>query len=73
MLLRLEAGEVVKYDEKNENRAGAGIWRSEDGLILGVIKALKQTGIDIDIVAGCSIGSLVGAAYACNKLSALEQ
>ncbi|AXE01434.1 patatin-like phospholipase RssA [Salmonella enterica] len=40
---------------------------------IGVIKALKQTGIDIDIVAGCSIGSLVGAAYACNKLSALEQ
>ncbi|VDZ78591.1 phospholipase, patatin family [Salmonella bongori] len=39
---------------------------------IGVIKALKQTGIDIDIVAGCSIGSLVGAAYACNKLSALE-
>lgn len=30
-------------------------------------------GIDIDIVAGCSIGSLVGAAYACNKLTALEQ
>lgn len=28
---------------------------------IGVIKALKQTGIDIDIVAGCSIGSLVGA------------
>lgn len=40
---------------------------------IGVIKALKQAGIDIDIVAGCSIGSLVGAAYACNKLSALEQ
>ncbi len=36
-------------------------------------QSLKQTGIDIDIVAGCSIGSLVGAAYACNKLSALEQ
>ena len=30
-------------------------------------------GIDVDIVAGCSIGSLVGAAYACNKLPALEQ
>ena len=40
---------------------------------IGVIKALKHMGIDIDIVAGCSIGSLVGAAYACNKLPALEQ
>lgn len=39
---------------------------------IGVIKALKQIGIEIDIVAGCSIGSLVGAAYACNKLSDLE-
>lgn len=29
-------------------------------------------GIEIDIVAGCSIGSLVGAAYACDRLSALE-
>ncbi|HHN8544266.1 patatin-like phospholipase RssA [Citrobacter cronae] len=40
---------------------------------IGVIKALKHMGIDVDIVAGCSIGSLVGAAYACNKLPALEQ
>lgn len=40
---------------------------------IGVIKALKQMGIDVDIVAGCSIGSLVGAAYASNKLPALEE
>ncbi|HFZ8993224.1 TPA: patatin-like phospholipase RssA [Citrobacter freundii] len=40
---------------------------------IGVIKALKQMGIAIDVVAGCSIGSLVGAAYACNKLPELEQ
>ncbi|MTH46301.1 patatin-like phospholipase RssA [Intestinirhabdus alba] len=40
---------------------------------IGVIKALKKLGISIDIVAGCSIGSLVGAAYACNRLPALEQ
>ncbi|ESC80613.1 hypothetical protein SEEN4881_02276, partial [Salmonella enterica subsp. enterica serovar Newport str. WA_14881] len=54
----LKPGEVVKYDEKNENRAGAGIWRSERmGLILGS-SSPQATGIDIDIVAGCSIGSL---------------
>ena len=33
---------------------------------------LQRAGIEIDIVAGCSIGSLVGAAYACNRLPALE-
>jgi Predicted esterase of the alpha-beta hydrolase superfamily len=40
---------------------------------IGVIKALQQMGIEIDIVAGCSIGSLVGAAFACNRLPALEK
>ncbi|WP_010375766.1 patatin-like phospholipase RssA [Escherichia sp. TW09308] len=40
---------------------------------IGVINALKEMGIEIDIVAGCSIGSLVGAAYACDRLSALEE
>ncbi|HBD4973208.1 TPA: patatin-like phospholipase family protein, partial [Escherichia coli] len=29
---------------------------------IGVINALKKVGIEIDIIAGCSIGSLVGAA-----------
>ena len=40
---------------------------------IGVINALRRTGIDIDVIAGCSIGSLVGAAYACNRLPALEK
>lgn len=39
---------------------------------IGVINALQRAGIEIDIVAGCSIGSLVGAAYSCGRLSALE-
>lgn len=39
---------------------------------IGVINALQHAGIKIDVVAGCSIGSLVGAAYACNKLPKLE-
>ncbi len=39
---------------------------------IGVINALQRAGIEIDIVAGCSIGSLVGAAYSCGQLSALE-
>ncbi|MEF3102271.1 patatin-like phospholipase RssA [Raoultella terrigena] len=40
---------------------------------IGVIKALQRAGIEIDVVAGCSIGSLVGAAYACNRLPILEK
>lgn len=39
---------------------------------IGVINALERAGIEIDIVAGCSIGSLVGAAYTCGRLPALE-
>ena len=35
---------------------------------IGLINALNQMGITVDIVAGCSIGSLVGSAYACGKL-----
>lgn len=40
---------------------------------IGVIKALKKMGVEVDMVAGCSIGALVGAAWACNKLPALEK
>jgi NTE family protein len=39
---------------------------------IGVINALQRAGIQIDVVAGCSIGSLVGAAFACGKLQELE-
>ena len=31
---------------------------------IGVINALKKLGIEVDIVAGCSVGALVGAAFA---------
>ena len=40
---------------------------------IGVIKALQKMGVEVDVVAGCSIGSLVGAAWACNRLPALEK
>ena len=40
---------------------------------IGTIKALQRAGIEIDIVAGCSIGALVGAAFACNRLPVLEK
>jgi len=39
---------------------------------IGVINALEERGISPDIITGTSIGSLVGAAYADNKLAELE-
>lgn len=40
---------------------------------IGVLKALAELGIKPDIVAGSSIGALVGAAYASNKLNEMEK
>ncbi len=40
---------------------------------IGVLKQLDKMGIRPDIVAGCSIGAIVGAAYAVNNLDKLEK
>ncbi|MEP1384132.1 MAG: patatin-like phospholipase family protein [Paraglaciecola sp.] len=40
---------------------------------IGVIQALEEMGIKIDIVTGCSIGSYVGAAYVSGKLPELAE
>jgi NTE family protein len=40
---------------------------------IGVIRALEEHGIKPDLVAGCSIGALVGAAYCNGQLDALEK
>lgn len=40
---------------------------------VGVLRALEEAGIVPDIVAGTSIGALVGAAYASNRLDPLEE
>jgi NTE family protein len=39
---------------------------------IGIIRALEEMGVQIDLVAGCSIGAYVGAAYCSGKLDALE-
>lgn len=39
---------------------------------IGVLRALQKRGIEPDIVAGTSIGALVGACYAADKLDELE-
>lgn len=40
---------------------------------IGVIRALQETGIKPDVLCGCSIGALVGAAYADGDLDDLEK
>ena len=40
---------------------------------IGVVRALARLGIHPDVVAGCSIGALVGAAYAAGELDSLEE
>lgn len=39
---------------------------------IGVIRALERAGIDIDVVAGCSVGALVGAAYINGQLDTMQ-
>ena len=40
---------------------------------VGVIRALEQAGIRLDVVCGTSVGALVGAAYAAGDLDRFEQ
>ncbi|TDR16360.1 patatin-like phospholipase family protein [Marinicella litoralis] len=40
---------------------------------IGVIRALQEMGIEPDVIAGCSVGSLVGASYATSNLDQLEE
>ena len=40
---------------------------------IGIIEALERLGVKIDVVAGCSIGAYVGAAYASGKLEPLKE
>lgn len=39
---------------------------------IGVLRALKKLGIEPDIIAGCSIGAVVGGLYLAGKLDELE-
>ncbi|HSO20428.1 MAG TPA: patatin-like phospholipase family protein [Desulfosarcina sp.] len=39
---------------------------------IGAIEALKEEGIPIDYISGCSVGSYVGAIYAAGNLSGLK-
>ena len=40
---------------------------------VGAIEALEEAGIPVDVIAGCSVGSYVGAIYASGGLASLKQ
>jgi NTE family protein len=40
---------------------------------IGVIRAIEESGINVDVVAGSSIGALIGAVYASGRLDAIER
>lgn len=40
---------------------------------IGVLRELEAMGVQPDIIVGCSVGSIVGAAYAANNLDRLEK
>ncbi len=40
---------------------------------IGALRALAEEGVEPDVVAGCSMGALVGAAYVAGELDALEE
>src|SRR5438046_2374823 len=39
---------------------------------IGVIRALTEQGIALDFIAGCSMGAMVGAAFAAGRIEQLE-
>jgi NTE family protein len=39
---------------------------------IGVLRALAEAGIKPDLIAGCSVGAFVGAAFAAGRLDQVE-
>ena len=86
LTILLVAGEIISHNpsaisrtkpQKTQGRTG----RPKVGLVLGgggakgaahvgVLKAIEQSGIPIDYIAGTSIGSIVGGLYSCGYRSA---
>lgn len=61
---------LVKQNKKIGIALGSG---SARGLAhIGALHAIEESGIRIDLIAGSSIGALVGAIYAAGNLTALE-
>ncbi|WP_301209448.1 patatin-like phospholipase family protein, partial [Turicimonas muris] len=39
---------------------------------IGILEYLQERGVHVDVVAGTSIGAIVGASYACGNLDRLK-
>ncbi len=62
-----------QIDEKLKIGIALGSGSARGWAHIGVLNALKELGIEPYIVAGCSIGAFVGAAYASDQLDVLEE
>jgi NTE family protein len=65
--------QVVKKRKYQKVAIALGSGSARGWAHIGVIKALVRHGIEPDIVCGTSIGALVGAAYAHDRLDELER
>ena len=65
----------IKRKRKVQKRIGLalGSGSARGWAHIGVIRALKEAGIQLDYVAGTSIGALVGAVYASGDIDSLEE
>ncbi|MCG2686181.1 patatin-like phospholipase family protein, partial [Candidatus Parcubacteria bacterium] len=60
---------------KKQSRIGLALsgGGARGGAHIGVLKVLRQSGIPIDVVTGCSAGAIVGASFAAGALDKLEE
>ena len=65
------AGNTRKTKERIGIALGSGAARGWSHI--GVLRGLAELGIHPDVISGCSIGAIVGAAYAAGNLDKLEE
>jgi NTE family protein len=64
----------VERDARGKTRIGLALGggAARGWSHIGVLRVLEEAGIVPDVIAGCSIGAVVGGCYAAGKLDALE-
>jgi NTE family protein len=65
-------GEPAKKDRKKGVALALGGGAARGWAHIGVLRALDEAGVEIDMIAGTSIGALVGGCYLAGKLDELE-
>ena len=69
----MEAGEVLHTTPEPKIALRSAAARRSVGPIFGVLRALDEAGIQVSMVAGTSIGTLVGGCYLAGKLDQLGE